>query len=305
MNARYRSHAYAGQSSSFARKQRQRWVLGWSVGLMGIAAWILILSRLTFWSVFAIDTVNVYSPSRDLMPGMQQAAFRTIEGAYLGLFSKSNTLIYPKRAVQAAVTASSPRIGSVSVKRDGRHGLNISISEKPAAAVVCPDLPSFDDNGTLIKEAGCYFADDSGFLFEAVPPSVAGDYNRYYAPNLPDSGLLIGTQATSTARFKVLQAMMDVLKTAGIMPEALLLKDGGAYELYAANPVIASAPPATATSSTVVIYLSDTPSIATELDNLVLFWKTMVDKAELAKTRLEWSDIKLQYPPNIFSTEVK
>lgn len=305
MNASSRLQSYSGQSSSFARKRRRRNIVGWTAGVLAVISWVFILSRLTFLSTFAIDTVNVYSARQDLVPAVQSVAYRELQGAYLGIFSKANSIIYPKRAITAAVASSSPRIDTVSIAREGRHGLNISISEKPAAGIVCPELPSFDEDAALIRGQGCYFADDDGLVFERVPESDTGTYNRYYAPTLPTDDTIIGRHATSTTRFKTLQIFIETAKGAGIVPEALLIKDGGEYELYIDNPL----PGKTSTSSDhrgpIVIYMNDRVSLATELDNLVLFWSTMMDKARAKGTPLELSEIKLQYPPNVYYTEVK
>jgi len=188
--------------------------------------------------------------------------------------------------------------------RDGWHGLNISVSERPAAGIVCPSLPSFDERGVLIRDEDCFFVDDDGLIFQRVPGDDHGVYNRYYTPALPDDASIIGLLATSTSKFKALQTLFNTTKSAGIVSRAMLIKDSGEYELYADNPVGGE----TGTSShkgPVVIYLSDRVPLEIEIDNLVQFWKKMVEKARVARARLEWSEIKLQYPPNVFWVDTK
>jgi hypothetical protein len=83
----------------------------------------------------------------------------------------------------------------------------------------------------------------------------------------------------------------------------VLMEDGGEYELYAHNPPAFST--TSSDQSTVVIHFNDAAGLGTERDDLILFWDTMVAKAGASGSMPEWSDIKLQYPPNIDYTETK
>jgi hypothetical protein len=235
---------------------------------------------------------------------METAAYGALQGSYLGLFSKSNAFIYPGSAVAAAVASSSPKVETVSIKLSGLHSLAISVSEKTPAALICTDLPNWDESGALSPEADCYFSDENGFVFDRAPVDAGTPYNRYYVPSLSGSDPVIGLFATSTAEFRSLQKFVDSVKAAGIETEAMLMKDNGEYELYAHNPPVASGS-ASSDQGIVVIHLSDAAGLGTERDNLILFWNTMVDKARASGTKAAWSDIKLQYPPNIDYTETK
>ncbi|MGC9605610.1 MAG: hypothetical protein ABSF56_02545 [Minisyncoccia bacterium] len=298
-----RSKLRSHQSRPFNERRRRRVVLGYAAAITAAVSFLFVSSRLSFLPALSIETVEVYGADASITPAMETAAYGAIQGSYLGLFSKSNALIYPGSAVAAAVASLSPKVETVSVELSGMRSLAVSVSEKAPAAVVCADLPNWDENGALLPESGCYFADEDGLIFDQAPEDAGDLYNRYYVPGLSGSDRVIGLFATSTAEFKSLQGFMDSVKAAGIRTEAMLMEDGGEYELYAHNPPAVST--TSSEGSVVVIHFNDAAGLRTERDNLVLFWSSMTDKAKAAGAAPEWSDIKLQYPPNIDYTETK
>jgi len=78
---------------------------------------------------------------------------------------------------------------------------------------------------------------------------------------------------------------MTALRTIGISPDGLLIKEGGEYELYA---------------STTVIYFNDTGSISGELNNLAAFWTNMTSTARTSgKPSPSFDYIDLRYGNNV------
>ena len=309
MNAYHRrpqAH-YARQSTSFAEKRRKRAILGTILGVVSVVTWTYSLSRLSFLPVFALTDVSVYgAPSGVAAIAIKGAAETALDGSYLGLFSKSNAFLYPKGAIFAAVASSTPAIDSVTVRRDGWHTLVVSVSEKTPAALVCDDLPNFDLKGNLSTDNDdCYAADETGYIFGRAASSTAVAVpERYYIPDLSDSAGPIGSYATSTAEFAKLQAFFDGVRSDGIAAKGILMKEGGEYELYAANPDLGRQS-ATSTAGDVVIYFNDHAAFHDQLEDLTLFWNDALDRARASGARLEWSDIKLSFPPNVYYTEVK
>jgi len=185
------------------------------------------------------------------------------------------------------VASSSPRILSSDVSRDGWNGIVVSVSEKPPAAIVCGNLPDFSANDALSDDGDCYAADASGYLFEKMPATGgAQQYVRYYIPSLPDSQV-IGTQATSSAEFTALQSFVAGARSAGIKPEAVLMKDGGEYEMYSDDPFI-------------VVYFNDKAGLSAELSDLTAFWSHMSSRSAAAGADQGFEYIDLRYGSNVF-----
>lgn len=286
----------ANQSKRFAEQRRRRLIIGCVAGPIALISIIFVLSRLSSLPFVTIENIQVYGADSDIVPSVDLAALGALKGSYLGIFSRSDALLYPRSAVAAAVKASSPRILSVSVDRAGLDGLVVSVSEKSPAAVICPELPDFDANGSLVIDNGeCYAADSSGLIFEKMPASAqAPQGERYYVPDL--SGMpVIGSYATSTAEFLSLQSFLEGARSAGITTEGLLFKDGGEYELYADNPPAALS---AATSTPVaVVYMNDAAGLDTELSDLTAFWSHM---ASTDGARPSFESVDLRYGSNVF-----
>ncbi len=307
MPLRRHSRIHASQSKSFAEQRRRQAIIGIVAGSIAIFSFTFSLSKLSSLEFFSIETIRVYGADSDIALAVQSAAYNSIQGSFLGIFSKSNAFIYPKSSLTAAVVDASPRVLSAEVSRDGWQTLIVSVYEKSPAAIVCADLPDFDQNGALLSDNDCYAADDSGLLFKKITASTdafAGTASaagtpgiiRYYVPDLPDDASAIGSRATSTVEFAALQSFVAGARSAGIKPEAILFKDGGEYEMYADSP---AGPSGAATSTPlIVVYFNDKAGFAAELSDFHAFWSHMAMSAAGAPKSFEYID--LRYGSNVF-----
>ena len=301
-----RSRLTSRQSKRFV--ERKKLYLTLTIVLVAICVGTcgFSLVKLINLNAFSIQIVQVSGAGDDIKPTLEAAALDAVQGNYLGILSKSSTLIYPVRAVRDSVLKSSPRIASVSVSRQGLQALVVSITEKTPAALVCANLPDFEGNSLMFGNSNdCYFADDSGYIYGAAP-SFSGDiYNRYYVPNLTDnasSSSVIGTFATSTGQFRALQGLFAELKDASIGAKAMLMKASGEFELYVRNPDQGGGD-ATASSSDsdmAVIYFNDSHPLSGQSSNLLSFWKNMRDTAASKREPLSFEYVDVRYGSNVF-----
>ena len=294
MNARRRSQLRQYQSRSFGERRRRRASIGVAASIVAAVFWIFALARFSSLGYFSIDAIQVYGADPDIVPTVQSAASAALRGSYIGVFSKSNVFMFPRKSVANAVIASSPRITSADVRRDGWHTLIVSVSEKAPAALVCAGLPDFDASGALSDDDDCYAADATGLMFEKMPAVASDGYDRYYAPDISDDAA-IGSLATSTAEFAALQSFVSGVKTLGIKPEGLLVKDGGDYELYVENPGAVPGP-----ASLAIIYFNDLAGFPTELTDLQAFWPHMTASSTASGATLGFQYIDLRYGSNVF-----
>lgn len=269
-------------------------IIGVVSGALAITSWLVTFSELSFLPALSITNIEVYGADPSLTPVMNAAASKAIDGTYLGIFSKANTLIYPRNAISKWIASSSPSVSNVNVGHSSLNTLSISVSEKTPDAIVCADLPDLSSN-SLSQSDKCYVTDSTGLIFRLRKESDQNTYNQYYIPDLAGKELL-GTYATSTAKFRILQSLINNLKYAGINVQATLIKGGHDYELYADNP---------SGSSIVVIQMDDRVNLDVEKDNLIAFWSKVTGDARTKGTKLEWSEIKLQYPPNVYSRPIE
>lgn len=132
----------------------------------GLFAWFTHSER------FAIADVIVHGNKVIEGEVLGAHALRALEGKYLGLFKKDNTLIYPKDALQALLYDMYSRIKDISISRDGAKALDVFVEEYEPFALWCGSEHTPNEQ--------CYFIDDTGYIFD-VAPNFSGDvYIRYY-----------------------------------------------------------------------------------------------------------------------------
>jgi hypothetical protein len=277
------------QSHVFAERRRRRAIIGWVALVVALGTWTFSLSRLSYLEFMQVASVDTYGDELLAMP-MRAATLDALDGSYLGLFSRANIFLYSKTAIAHAIASTSPRIDNVAVRRNGLRGLSVTVSEKAPEAVICAELPDVSDTDIPLSK-DCYLADTDAYLYKLADDPDAANYMRYYLPALPDTNVL-GTQATSTTEFKRLETLVGSVEKAGIRIHAMLVQGDGSYELYADNPD---------GDSIVVIQMNERANLTVERDNLVAFWNHMVSDAHAAGKKIAWSEIKTQFPPNVYS----
>lgn len=267
--------------------------------IIGGGGFIYAGSLLSSWSRITISEITVSGMEEGEAVSVRAAALDSLQGSYLGLFSRASSFLYPRSVIKAEIRRDHPEVASVSVARDGLRTVAIDIVEKEPSALICVTYPDFNGSDLALNDPGtCYFADETGYIFKKAPSFSGTVYHTYYVPDLASGASstdsVIGRYATTTVEFARVQDFYAGVKAAGITVDAVFARSDGEYELYARN--------ITGTReteiSTVVIYFTTTMDTAEQLSNLVSFWNHM----KTTKPQPHFSDIKLQYPPNVYYT---
>lgn len=277
------------------------WVVALSV--VAIITSIYSLSAITDLKFFAVNEIKVYGTDPETTDMVSQAARSVLSGRYLGLFSRAASLIYPRSELVAAVAAASPKIQSVDVSRQGLTAIVVSVREKSPSALVCATLPDFEGDRIVFGDQDdCYFADETGYMFGRAPSFSGHIYHRYYVPGLADAATssqsMIGTYATTTAAFRALEDTYAGVIKIGIPVEAMLLKDGGEYEMYVDQPGRIASSTDDGGANIAVIYLTKDRFLADQITNLAAFWNRMVTSVGSKAPSFEYIDVR--YGSNVF-----
>ncbi len=87
-----------------------------------------------------------------------ELASSSLQGSFLLLFPRANTLFASLGTVQKVVADAFPQVAAVGVSRDGLTGIHVSLTERVPDALWC-------------RDANCYVMDASGYIFERGQPS--------------------------------------------------------------------------------------------------------------------------------------
>lgn len=291
----------SSQSKKFTLERRTRIGLFSTLVVVGCGSLIYFCSLIASWSAITISQVNVSGTDREEAEQIEESALASLRGDYLGIFARANSFLYPRSGIRQAIRSTYPAVATAVVARQGLKALSITIEEKHPAALVCVAYPDFDGNDLVLTDPGtCYFADATGYIFKKAPSFSGTVYHTYYIPELAPgtstTDSVIGTYATSTDEFLRIEKFYSGVVADGIRVDAMFMKEGGEYELYARNQ--SRKGDTEDIVDTVVIYFNATGSIDEQLTNLISFWNHMKTVRPVPR----FSDIKLQYPPNVYYT---
>lgn len=147
-----------------------------------------------------------------------------IGGAYLWLFPKSNALLYPKHAVETALTRNLLRIKEAEARRDGFTGLAILVEEREPHALWC------GENRLEGAVPACFFIDETGFIYAPAPDFTDDVYFRYYGPLVKSDPL--GQFYLPEEEYRRLSLFFASLEDYGVEARELAIRDNTDYEFY-------------------------------------------------------------------------
>jgi hypothetical protein len=140
------------KSQSLTRKRRKKKLIRfWIKALIFIfliagIVWIVSLPSLAIKKVVVVGNNNITSGEISTITN------QILDTRYMGLFTKRNALIYPKKHISNILSETYPRIESIGVETESLEILNIKITERKPSAIWCAAI-------------ACYLVDETGFIF--------------------------------------------------------------------------------------------------------------------------------------------
>lgn len=210
------------------RKRRARSL---RIGILFFVIIIAVISTLAFFSnskKMTIDTVVVEGNHIIDKDEIEKEVFNNIEGRYFYLFSKSNSLIYPREKVYNNLLLNFPRIETLSVERDNLKTLHINIVERVGSFLYCGnDIPREKDK---VGE-NCYFINNDGFIFDKAPYFSGNVYFKYYI-KLKDDMDPSGQQMIPAQDFYRITRFIDKITNLGLTPIYIVMNQEETNSLY-------------------------------------------------------------------------
>ncbi len=192
------------------RARRKRWL---AFGLVVILFLVILvfLSRLEYFQIKEVKIVGAQVVSTETV---QDVIRDVISGKYLWFVPKSNAIIFPEGLVESILLRKFPRLSSIDLSLEGLERLVASVVEREPFALYCEALaPS--------EVEGCYFLDESGFIFDEAPIFSEGVYLVYsYETPLTDP---LGREFLPREVFKGLEAFINSFSSLGFEPVAVVV----------------------------------------------------------------------------------
>lgn len=195
-----------------AHHKRLALAVGVWVGLV-VAVALLVLALFASKQI-AIQTVSFQGNKAVSSRELFAVVAPHLEGAYAHLFSRRNIFAFPRRAIESDIIASSVRIESVAIERDGFSRLIITIVERDAVGLWCAP-PG-------VSAVSCYFIDATALAF-APAPRMNGRSFVAYERALPLKP--IGAQLELQERFDELNEFIGFIAPLGFNTRRVVWMD--------------------------------------------------------------------------------
>lgn len=151
------------------------------------------------------------------------------------LYPKSNRLWFRERKVEEYVEKQFPRIAKVKVS-SGDGSFSVYGEEREGSYLWCGR-----EIVPVTMESPCYFADNTGFIFDIAPYFSGTSYLRLYGGNVSED--IIGSQAFSSERFELYEKFKITLEPFDLSIQAMnLLPEDQLEFIFVSNNEVPRAP---------------------------------------------------------------
>jgi cell division septal protein FtsQ len=187
-----------------------------------LGAVIFLLTYISRINKFNITRVEVSGNKVVDAEEIKNKVMEDIKGKYLGLFPKTNFILYPKNFIKESLATNFRRLKDISINVKNLNTLEVGVAERTGLYTWCgeavPEVSTADEK--------CYFMDETGYIFDEAPYFSGGVYLKFYGtfPNYNDSPL--GFYFANDI-FNNLVTFKANIEGMGLKPEAMFLgKDG-------------------------------------------------------------------------------
>jgi hypothetical protein len=211
------------------RKRRLRMI---RLSIFFLILFFSIVWALSFFSDdkhIVIDNITITGTHIINQDDVKSEIYKDISGKYIYLFSKSNSLIYPRKQIYNDLRLKFPRIETLSISRQGLKTLHVDISERTGSFLYCgTDVPQ---NSEQIGE-NCYFINNDGYIFDRAPYFSGNVYFKYYTTSEGNEENPLGQQMISVDQFHRITRFIDKISSIGFKPIYIVLGQDGIDHLY-------------------------------------------------------------------------
>jgi hypothetical protein len=206
-----------GQGKIYQKKlvrRRRRKIFWRSFGVASLLTFLFFVTALaSHLDVFALRSVQVKGASVLQVAAVDVIVKKTLSGSYGGFFSRLNSFIYPRKALEQAI-ASLPPVKSVSIEKENIHTVIVSLEERVETMRWC--------TGGLASSSPCFSVDEAGFIFAPAAASSSAFIYRGIVSNDP-----IGATFLPLGEWKKVGFFIQELKGANLDPREAFFENTG------------------------------------------------------------------------------
>lgn len=149
---------------------------------------IIVLSLLLFvvlggisqnkrWEIATIDILGTQAVDKNEIALFMR---EKLQGNYFFVYARDNSVIFPRREIEVGLLERFPRLKNVSISRRTFSHIVLEATERKPYMLWCGE----EIEQEAQTQAGCWFVDDTGFVFTRAPIFSEGVYREIYSPLL-------------------------------------------------------------------------------------------------------------------------
>ncbi len=205
---------------------------------------ILILSTLfvlfTRWKEININSLDISGNKILDDENIRKVVEKNLEGYYLWFIPKSNTFLYPKRAIQKELKEKFKRIEDLNIDVVNNQILKVYVKERKAVYTWCGEsIESFGVSEHLDISTSesvldkCYFLNEDGYIFDKAPYFSGEVYFRFFGKLIDqkDTTNPVGSYFEPEIFNKIL-FLKDNIASLNLDSQAFVSKENGDLEFY-------------------------------------------------------------------------
>lgn len=266
-------------------------LLLWSFLILLLLIGIGLLSR---WSEINIKSIAVYGNKIIDTAVVQNAVNEELDGYYLWVIPKRNFVVLPRKKIQERLKNDFKRFEEVDISVKDATILDITVKERKALYTWCGESLEFYKAVVSLADEGsknCYFTNESGYIFDKAPYFSGGVYFKFFGSLTGDGESALG-KSYFQEYFGNMVEFVEGVKSFGLRPHALIVKEDGDIEMYLKAEVFDE-------NANKIIFTRD-GDMAKALDNLHASLSTEPLKSELAKRYEELLYIDLRFGNKVY-----
>lgn len=146
---------------------------------------IIVLSLLLFvmlggisqnkrWEIATIDILGTQAVDKNELALFTR---EKLQGNYFFVYARDNSVIFPRREIEAGLLEQFPRLKNVSIRRLNFSHIVLEVTERKPYMLWCGEEIERESQ----TQTGCWFVDDTGFVFGRAPIFSEGVYREIYS----------------------------------------------------------------------------------------------------------------------------
>ena len=193
--------------------------MGFFVGfIIFLVAGFIFFAR---WQTFHISKVSVLGALNEAhAQSLIQSVEEILNEHYAFFIPKRNTLWYPKKVIEKRILTKNPQIKEVTVKRNARKELVLSVILREPFALWCDfenmsehSQDTIESNVSVTTKEECFYIDMNGVVYAPAPEFDEQVYVRY--GGLLSSEHILGVTFIEEKELQALSAFLEFLKQKG------------------------------------------------------------------------------------------